>query len=146
MTQPDPPQTLPQAVERLLAHLSAEEQERLRATKKENLIDLHLSLGMWIRNSFPIWANEALLRSCAIERNRQIAAWMEAESAKTGEQQKNASRDCLSRLLQQKSVHPDDASDIIVRVAWERLQEKQAGEVAPDDHRPLRPEQAGPRG
>src|SRR5262245_11503532 len=76
MMQSEPPRSLAQAVERLLAKLPAEEQEKLRSTKEDDLIDLHFSLGMGIRNAFPIWGNEALLRSCAIERRSRIVAEM----------------------------------------------------------------------
>jgi len=51
------PRTLREAVDRLLTSLNAEERAKLRAMREEDLIGLHLSMGMWLRNSFPIWGN-----------------------------------------------------------------------------------------
>jgi hypothetical protein len=39
-------------------------------------------------------------------------------------------------LLKQESVHPDDASHIIIYAAWERLNGKHADQPAPHDHDP----------
>jgi hypothetical protein len=120
--KPEPPQSLAQAVERLLAALPAEARQRLRFMREEDLIDLHLSLGMGIRNAFPIWGNEPLLRSCAIERRPRIVAEMEKALANAWFWQRSAVREFFGRLMQQESVHPDDASGIIIHAAWERLQ------------------------
>jgi hypothetical protein len=130
VTRPQPPQTLAQAVERLMANLPAEERQRLRSMKDEELIDLHLSLGMEMRNTFPIWGNEPLLRSCAIERRRRIVPEMEKALARAGgdEQAENAIRELFGRLLQQESIHPDDASGLIIHAAWESLRGEHVGE------------------
>jgi hypothetical protein len=122
VTQPEPPRTLAQAVERLLAELPDEDQQRLRAMKREDLILLHLSLGAGMRNEFPIWGNEPLLRSCAIDRRPRIAAEMEAALRKAWFWQRGAIREAFGRLLRRESTHPDDASQIIIEAAWERLQ------------------------
>jgi hypothetical protein len=40
--------------------------QRLRSLAKDELIELHFSLGLNIRNSFGLWGgNQALLDSCA---------------------------------------------------------------------------------
>jgi hypothetical protein len=129
---PDPPQTLVQAVDRLLAELSAEEREELRLMKEDQLIDLHFSLGMGIRNSFPIWGNEALLRSCAAERRRRIEAEMnKLLTANRGKKAVEADiRELFGRLLQAEAIHPDDASNYIIHAAWERLQDRMAADSA----------------
>jgi hypothetical protein len=139
--QPEPPQTVAQAVERLLADLPAEEQQRLRSMKAEDLADLHFSLGMGMRNAFPIWGNEPLLRSCAIERRPRIVAEMEKSLARAGgdKQAEIAIREFFGRLMQQESVHPDDASAIIIHAAWERLQDKHAGRPPPRDRQAVMP-------
>ena len=139
MRQSEPPQTLAQAVERLLANLPEEDQQRLRSMKQEDLISLHFSLGMGIRNAFPIWGNEPLLRSCVIERRPQIVAEMEKTLASAWFWQRSAIREFFGRLLQQQSVHPDDASGIIINAAWERLQSIQADQPAPHDRDKTRP-------
>lgn len=59
------PQTVDQAVDLLLTELNDEDKAAIRAMSKSDLIDLHFSLGMHIRNAFGLWqGNEALLRSC----------------------------------------------------------------------------------
>lgn len=114
--QPEPPRTLAQAVVRLLAGLPAEARQNLRSLKKEDLIDLHFSLGMGIRNAFRIWGNEPLLRSCALERRPRIVAELEEALAKAkgDKQAEQAIRELFGRLLQQETAHPDDASGIII--------------------------------
>jgi hypothetical protein len=130
---------LAQAVEHLLANLPEEDQQRLRSMKQEDLIDLHFSLGMGIRNAFPIWGNEPLLRSCAIERRRQIVPEMQKNLASAWFWQRSAVREFFGRLLQQDSVHPDDASCMIIHAAWERLQSEQADQPAVQDRDKTRP-------
>lgn len=126
MVQPDPPRTLAEAIDCLLASLSSEEQHKLRSMKVDDLIDLHLSLGMVIRNRFSIWGNEPLLRSCARDLRPRIEAELEKALAKAWFWQRSAIRELFGRLLQRESVHPDDASAIIIREAWHRLQAKPA--------------------
>ena len=66
-TQPqkDWPKTLDEASDRLIAGMSDEDQQTVRETKKDNLIQFHLGWGMGIRNSFGLWqGNQALLESC----------------------------------------------------------------------------------
>lgn len=59
------PQTVAEAVALLLAELKAEDKAHIRAMKKDDLIDLHFSLGMYIRNHLGLWqGNEALLADC----------------------------------------------------------------------------------
>jgi hypothetical protein len=130
VTPADPPQTLEQAVERLLADLSAEDQEKLRLMGADDLIDLHLSLGMGMRNSYPIWGNEALLRSCAIARRSRVVAEMNKllAAARGDGPAEHRMRKLFGVLLPAETVHPDDASDLIIRVAWERLRGQPAVE------------------
>jgi hypothetical protein len=104
--------------------------------KEEDLIDLHFSLGMGIRNAFPIWGNEPLLRSCAIESRPQLKAEMEKRIAKArgDTQAEHTIRELFGRALQRESVHPDDASGIIIHAAWEYLQRNHAGRPTLHDH------------
>lgn len=48
----------------VMEHLSEEDLGEIAKLEKHELIDLHLDLGMWIRNEFDLWSNEALLKSC----------------------------------------------------------------------------------
>jgi len=60
---------------------------------KDNLVDLHFSLGMYIRNSFKLWAgNSELLELCR-------------------------------SLSGKEYLHIDDASLIIIKELWKKLQE-----------------------
>jgi len=58
------PKTVAEAVDRLVAGLSEEERGRLRDMAKEDLILLHHTWGLGIRNKFGLWGeNEALVES-----------------------------------------------------------------------------------
>lgn len=82
------PKTVEEAVELLLAQMDDGGQEEIRNTKKEDLINYHFSLGMYIRNQFGLWAgNYDLLKSCGSE-----------------------------------DMHPDDASMVIIKALWAKLQ------------------------
>lgn len=61
----DYPKTIAEAVERLLSTLSEEEKEDIKNTPKNDLISLHFSLGMYIRNAFGLWKdNKELIEAC----------------------------------------------------------------------------------
>ena len=60
------PKTVAEAVDRLLNELIEANIEKIRHMKKEELIDLHFGLGMWIRNNFGLLqGNKELLEDCA---------------------------------------------------------------------------------
>jgi len=86
------PQTVNQAVSHLMKELSIHDKWKVVNTSKDNLVTLHFSLGMDIRNDFGLWSgNEKLLESC----------W---------------------KISVQKDLDIDDASFIIINALWERLQ------------------------
>jgi hypothetical protein len=59
------PTTVDEAARRIAGALNAESRERVRTTKKEQLIQYHHDWGMGIRNSLGLWrGNEKLLLSC----------------------------------------------------------------------------------
>jgi Domain of unknown function (DUF6794) len=61
------PETVDEAVERLMAVLEDEAKSEIRSMAKEDLIELHFSLGMAIRNAFDLhvpWSK--LLASCGV--------------------------------------------------------------------------------
>ncbi len=55
------PQTLEQAVERVIATLTPEQKEQVRRTPEDELINYHFNMGMWIRNMFGLWGGNKLL-------------------------------------------------------------------------------------
>ena len=58
------PETVDQAVGVLLGLLPDGEKAKIAATSQDDLIALHLGLGMWIRNNLGLWSeNSALLES-----------------------------------------------------------------------------------
>ncbi|MBL7110200.1 MAG: hypothetical protein ISS11_08185 [Candidatus Marinimicrobia bacterium] len=62
------PQTIEEAVERLMKELSNDDLDKIKNMKEEDLIMLHFGLGQGIRNSYGLWAdNKALLKSCGGE-------------------------------------------------------------------------------
>lgn len=65
MKKQDWPLTLKDATGRVLANLSKTGKQRIARMKKEDLIRLHRSLGICIRNELGLWqGNKALLKSC----------------------------------------------------------------------------------
>jgi len=121
------PRTLQKAVDLLVASLDAEERDKLRAMKEEDLISLHLGLGMWMRNSFPIWGNDELLRSIAVESRPRLAASVEKllAEAQHDPDQVERIRKFFGPVLAREWIEPDDASGIIIHEAWERLQREE---------------------
>lgn len=62
-----PPETVDEAVVRLMAVLEEREKTEIRAMAEDGLIDLHFSLGMTIRNAFGLYVvGSKLLASCGV--------------------------------------------------------------------------------
>jgi len=60
-----PPETVAEAVDKLLLILSDEQKNEIRALKEDDLIDLHFGLGMEIRNAFGLHdLDSKLLADC----------------------------------------------------------------------------------
>jgi Domain of unknown function (DUF6794) len=79
------PDTIAEAVDRLLMVLSDEQKLVIAVMDEEDLIDLHFGLGTSIRNAFRLHDPESkLLASCG-------------------------------------TVHPDDASGVIIKELWNQL-------------------------
>lgn len=56
------PKTVEEAVTTLHDVLTRRQKRRLRSMKRDELFELHFTLGQWIRNSFGLWrGNEELL-------------------------------------------------------------------------------------
>ena len=91
----DYPETVTDAVNQLLTVLSDMDKEEIRTTSQKDLIDLHLGLGLWIRNNFGLWDhNQALMDSCKL----------------------------VAGYHPMLTIQPDEASRIIVDSLWETLQ------------------------
>jgi hypothetical protein len=61
----DWPQTVDAAATRILATMKDADKQRVRATKKEDLIRFHHGWGTGIRNDFGLWAgNKDLMADC----------------------------------------------------------------------------------
>ncbi len=59
------PQTVDQAVTRLMSDLSLRDRARIAKLKEEQLVALYFSLGEYIRNAFGLWSgNKGLMESC----------------------------------------------------------------------------------
>ena len=91
----DYPQTVSDAVQQLISALTEQNKADIKKTSKEELIDLHLGLGLWIRNNFGLWNhNQSLLNSCKL----------------------------VAGYHQGQSIESDEASNVIVKALWETLQ------------------------
>ncbi len=60
-TRPNWPATIEQAVEFILARLSEEQIDAIRNTAEDDLVTLHISLGMTIRNECGLWGENNLI-------------------------------------------------------------------------------------
>ena len=88
------PLTVEEAVDRLNANISLNDEIRLAAAAEDDLPNFHFSLGHYIRNAFGLWSgNDALLESCRIIAGRQY-------------------------------LHVDDASSVIIKALWLRLKQE----------------------
>ena len=62
-----PPETVDEAVDRLLLVLSDEQKVEIVAIKEDDLIDLHFTLGLAIRNAFRLHdLGSKLLADCSV--------------------------------------------------------------------------------
>ncbi len=89
------PETIDEAVDRLMLVLDGEQKIAIATLQEDELFNLHFSLGMAIRNAFGLHdADSKLLVS--INKTMYPGALY-------------------------NSVHPDDASGVIIRDLWEKL-------------------------
>jgi hypothetical protein len=59
------PKTVKQALAKLLSDLSLQDKVKIAKMSEDNLLDLHFSVGTYIRNEFKLWSeNIALVESC----------------------------------------------------------------------------------
>ena len=59
------PQTVVEAVDRLISELPRKDKTKIANMDEEDLIVLHFSLGMYIRDKFGLWSgNGKLMESC----------------------------------------------------------------------------------
>jgi hypothetical protein len=62
-----PPETVDEAVDQLVVILDGEQKAAIAVMREEDLIDLHFSLGMAIRNAFGLHEpGSKLLASCGV--------------------------------------------------------------------------------
>jgi hypothetical protein len=105
-----PPLTVEDAVDYLQANMPPHYETSLTTMGKEDLSDLHHSLGAYASNVLGLWSgNDDLMESCRV-------------------------------ALGNKSIDADDASMLIVNRLWEKLQNKDdsglAGVELPDQKEP----------
>lgn len=91
----DLPHSVQEAVDRLHANISLNDEIRLAATLTEEVLaDFHFSIGPHIRNEFGLWSgNDALLESCRIVAGKQ-------------------------------DLHVDDASLVIIKALWVKIKKE----------------------
>ena len=94
------PTTIAESVNRLLSDLTIEDKNQLKNSSEEGLINFHFGLDMSIRNNFDLWEKESKLLE-----------------------------DC-KKMSDNPFLHVDDASEIILKALWERLQKFPPPEMA----------------
>ncbi len=89
-----PPETVEEAVDYLQTNMPLNYEIQLITMNKEDLFNLHFSLGTYVRSTLGLWSgNEKLIESC-----------------------------CL--LSGHENMHADDASMVIIDALWKKLQDK----------------------
>jgi hypothetical protein len=63
-TDIEKPKTVDEAVNRLMSEMSLKDLNTVAKMHEDDLIDLHFTVGMWIRNNFVYPRNDKLLESC----------------------------------------------------------------------------------
>ena len=58
------PETVDEAVDRLLSEMDLKDLTKVAKMPEDDLINLHFTVGMWIRNNFVYPRNDKLLQSC----------------------------------------------------------------------------------
>lgn len=86
------PSTIADAVNRLLSDLTIDDKHRIKNSSEDDLINFHFDLGLSIRNDFGLWEKESKL----LENCKELSG--------------------------DPFLHVDDASGIILKALWERLQ------------------------
>jgi len=90
------PETTSSAIDWIIASLDEKEKQIICETKKADLISLHFSLGIYIRNQLGMHSgNNALMKDCA----------------------RSESSDDTSYLY----YDPDSASGFLIEAVWKRL-------------------------
>ena len=80
-----------EAVDLLISAMSLKDRPRIASMDEGDLIDLHFSLGAYVRNEFGLWfGNKQLLEDCRI-------------------------------VSMDQYLHPDQAASIIIKELWKRL-------------------------
>lgn len=93
------PKTVDEAVEILIQNTNMRDKIIIADMQEEDLFLLHHGFGTCIRNNFKMWeAGSELVKNCAI-----------VDESIKGESQ---------------YVHPDDASHVIVKALWKKLNER----------------------
>lgn len=87
------PTTIIEAVNILLSELPIESKQQIKDSSEDDLINFHIGLGMTIRNIFGLWQKDSKL----YENCRELSG--------------------------DPNLHVDDASGIILKALWERLQD-----------------------
>ena len=79
---PDWPETVEKAIETLEGLLSLQDKVRLSQMEDDELGNLHVTLGSWIRDNFGLWGgNDKFLKSAEAWTGRQISSADEASAA-----------------------------------------------------------------
>jgi hypothetical protein len=106
--------TLEEAVQFVFNKMDDKDKDIISKMKEENLFRLHHGFGTSIRNDLGLWQwedNSELLKS--IEQSQEYA-----------DLEKQLEKDGILMDAEERSpdIHPDDASMVIIRALWKKLQ------------------------
>lgn len=116
-------QTVKEAVEYLRKDLSQKDIELIAKGTKKDMNKYHHTLGQWVRNNMGLWRdNESLKLDCIRVMREQYPDMAEIFSNhwRTVLDDQNNDYDYVNEDC--SSIHPDDASSLILNMLWEDLQ------------------------
>ena len=110
ITKNNCPKTVSASIRWVRENFAQETLNNLKKMPESKLIELHHSLGRYLRNSFNMWGNnKKLLKDCLkIQKKKYKKDYIE-------------NRKYYKTKI--KEIHPDDASFIIIQELWRNLNE-----------------------
>jgi hypothetical protein len=86
------PKTVTEAVDRIIGELDLPMKAKIAKIPEDDLVTLHFSIGMWIRNNFVYTRNEKLLESCREVSGEKNLYWVQMHMVIIRELWKNCKR------------------------------------------------------
>jgi len=101
------PKTVPEALTFIEKAIGKRDKNYIRKLKKNDLYELHMTLGMWIRNNLGMWG---------VKNNRELM--VDILRLDSGSPRKPIPENLVMNF------HPDNASHVLIEELWKKLRRK----------------------